>query len=181
MKTIKIFSLGFLTLLMVQTESIYSYSVPKIEGGNQSLMAFQNKKLLVVTLPCQQSGSADSMLRALDTLALARLSQLQVLAVPAYEDGFTPQLKNQLKQWYRSKLGNYILITDGLYTRKTSGSQQHDLFKWLTTESMNESFNMDVEGPEFKFFVNPAGELNGVLKKVNRINGAAVQKAIQLN
>src|ERR1041385_5452553 len=87
--------------------SIYDYSVPRIEGGNQALSAYQGKKILIVTLPVQQSGAADTVLFCLDTLAATHTSQLVVIAVPSYEDGFTSEQKGQLREWYRSKLGNY--------------------------------------------------------------------------
>lgn len=180
----KIFgSLCFGLLLMVNlpvTESIYSYSVSKIEGGNQSLSAFEGKKILIVTLPLQQTAAADSFLFALDTLASAHSSNLVVIATPSYEDGYTPSQKNQLKNWYRSQLGSYIVVTDGLHTRKTSGSQQHGLFQWLTDVNKNEVFDMDITGEEWKFFVRETGVLYGALLPQTRIWSNSVQKTLLL-
>lgn len=160
--------------------SIYDYSFTKIEGGTQVMSAYQGKKILIITLPVQQSSAADSMLYSLDTLAAARINSLAVIAVPAYEDGYTPSQQASLTQWYRSKLGNYISISEGLYTRKTSGSQQHILFKWLTTVSMNEDFDLDVTGPNFKFFVSSTGSLYGVLTPQTRVGGTTVQRTLQI-
>ncbi|MCB9056135.1 MAG: hypothetical protein H6549_09765 [Chitinophagales bacterium] len=172
---------SILSILLLHTsESIYSYTVPKIEGGNQPLSELEGKKILVVTLPLQQNGAADSFLYSLDTLATAHISNLKVIATPSYEDGFTPSQRNQLKQWYRSKLGNDILITDGLKTRKISGNQQHALFKWLTDVTKNEVFDMDISGPEYKFFVKETGQLYGLLKPHSRVWGQAVQKTLAL-
>jgi glutathione peroxidase-family protein len=159
---------------------VYSLSIPKIEGGAQALSSFSGKKILIITLPTQQSASADSLLQQLDTLATARAATLKVIAVPAYEDGFTAAQKTQLRTWYRSKLNTNIIITDGLYTRKTSASQQHLLFKWLTTVTQNEQFNIDVAGPGYKFFVKPTGELYGVLLPQSKVGGASVQTALQI-
>jgi len=175
-------SLGF-SLLVLSTGwviSIYTYSVQKIEGGNQSLSAYQGKKILIVTLPIQQSASADTLLYCLDTLAAAHSTDLKVIAVPSREDGYTPSIKNQLKQWYRTKLGDYIIIADGIYSRKTSGSDQHGLFRWLTTVGENEYFNMDVTGPWFKFFVKTNGELYGVLGPQTRISNISVNKTLRM-
>jgi glutathione peroxidase-family protein len=142
---------------------IYDYSVPKIEGGSQSLFAYASKRLLVVTLPVQSNGHADSLLYSLDTLAAAHQATHQVIAVPAIEDGFSAANKTILQQWYRSKLGSYVLITDGLYTRKTSGEQQHNIFQWLTRVSNNQKFDRDVEGPGQQFYVKPNNKLYGML------------------
>ncbi len=159
---------------------IHNFTVAKIEGGNQSLSAFHGKKILVVTLPLVQTAAADSILYSLDTLAAARINTLKIIAVPAYEDGFTMPQKNQLKNWYRSKLGNHILITDGLYTRKTSGTQQHALFKWLTNATQNEVFDIDANAPGHKFFANGSGTLYSVLRPHTRISGMAVQRTLQI-
>lgn len=180
MKSIRITGLAFLIVAGLSTISIYSFSVPKIEGGNFALTTCQGKKILIITLPVQQNASADSLLYCLDTLALAHTANLTVIAVPSYEDGYTPAQQNQLQQWYRSKLGNYILVTDGLYTRKTSGTQQDPLFKWLTDIIQNENFDIDVDGPECKYFVSSSGELYGVLRPISTISSAAVQKAIRI-
>lgn len=167
------------TIVLVQT-SIYSYSVAKLEGGDQSLSAFQNKKILVITLPVQQNAGSDSLLYSLDTLAAARTSSLAVIATPSFEDGYSISQQSELLQWYRSKLGSYILITDGLYSRKTSGSQQHPLYKWLTDATLNGVFDMDVTGPNYKFIVRGNGQLYGVLPPQTKISGASMQKTLQM-
>ena len=170
--------MGFNSYLYAQ--NIYNYTIPKIEGGSQSTSTFQNKKILVINLPIQQSAAADSLLHDLDTLAAAHINTLKIIAVPAYEDGFNTNLKNQLQQWYGSKLGSYILVTDGLYTRRTSGTQQHNLFKWLTDVSKNEFFDIDVTGEGFKFYIDEDGELKGVLRPQTKVGSRSVQKTLGL-
>ena len=160
-------------------ESIYSFSITSIEGNNKPLSAYQNKKILIITLPTQQTVSNDSLLRSLDSLRNANSSSLVIIGVPSYEDGYTANLKNQLKQWYRTILGTGIIITEGLRTRKTSGPQQHALFKWLTDKDRNGHFDQDVAGPRYKFLVRANGELFGVLGPQNKIGGAAMIRMLQ--
>lgn len=88
MNMLKLFGVTALSILLFYTESIYSFSVPKLQGGTQSMSAFQNKRLMIVTLPCQQTASADSFLLSLDLLASNRISSLKVIAVPSIEDGY---------------------------------------------------------------------------------------------
>lgn len=179
-KQLLVFSTGAIFAALVLINTVYSYSVPKIEGGVQQLSAYQGKKILIVTLPVLQNASADSLLYSLDTLAMARVASLKVIAVPSIEDGFTVGQRAQLKQWYRSKLNNNILVTDGIYTRGTSGIQQHPLFKWLTKLSENESFDVDITLPGCKFFTNSSGRLYGVLKERSKMWGSAVQKTLRI-
>lgn len=179
MKLLFISGITFI-LFNFYTGGIHYHSVPKIDGGHQQLSVFAGKKVLIITLPIQQSASADSMLYSLDTLATSRVSTLKVIAVPSFEDGYTNNQKLILEQWYRSKLGNHIIITKGLYTRKTSGAQQHPLFRWLTDVSQNGIFDIDVEGPGHKFFAKGNGQLYGVLRPPSKISGQGVQKTLQI-
>lgn len=177
-KLILIISCFFL-MSGVYVESIYIHSVTTIEGVNKPLTSYQGKKLLITTLPIQQNSSSDSLLHSLDSLRAAYNGSLIIIAVPSYEDGYTPAIKESLKQWYRSILSMDIIVTDGLYTRKTSGSQQHPLFKWLTDKSKNDHFDRDVTGPKDKFIVWTNGELIGVLGAQTRIGTATVNDLLQ--
>lgn len=177
----KTFIIGFLATVSFSvsfTGSIYDYQVPLIEGGTLNLSSYQGKKILIVTLPISQDAVADSFLYSLDTLATAHQSQIQVVSVPSYEDGFTVAGRAALAQWYRTKLSSHIIITDGLYTRKSSGSLQHALFKWMTDENLNEVFNIDVDGPGYKFFARGDGQLYSVLRPISKISGPSVQKTL---
>lgn len=88
-------------------------------------------------------------------------------------------MKDSLKQWYRSILSMDVIVTEGMYTRKTSGSQQHPLFKWLTDKSKNNHFDNDVTGPRDKFIVWSDGELTGVLGAQIRIGGSTLNSLLQ--
>lgn len=160
-------------------ESIYTHSVTTIEGVNKPLTAYQGKKLLIVTLPLQQNISNDSLLHSLDSIRAVYAGSLAIIGVPSYEDGYTASMKESLKQWYRSILSMDIIVTEGLYTRKTSGSQQHPLFKWLTNKAKNDHFDRDVSGPKNKFIVWTNGELIGVLGPQTRIGGSTVNGLLQ--
>ena len=164
----------FLLSSAVTVESIYSHSVISIEGNNKPLNAYLGKKMLIITLPTVQNASNYSLLHSLDSLRAANPGSLVIIGVPAYEDGYTPAIKESLKTWYRSILNNNIIITEGLYTRKTSGSQQHPLFKFLTDKERNGHFNRDISGPGNKFFVWTDGELMGVLGPQTRLGSPAM-------
>jgi len=161
------------------TESIYTHSVTSIEGTNKPLSAYQGKKLLIVTLPLQQNNFSDSILHSLDSLNTAYNGSLVIIGVPAYEDGYTISMKEDLKQWYRSILSMDIIVTEGLYTRKASTSLQHPLFKWLTQKSKNDHFETDVYAQGDKFIVWTNGELIGVLGARTKIGSSTVNELLQ--
>jgi len=177
-KIISIISCFFL-LSMTYTESIYIYSIVTIEGQNKSMADFQGKKILIITLPIQQNASNDSLLNSIDSLRAVHVNSLVVIGVPAYEDGYTPAIKEQLKNWYRTKLNTAIIITDGLFTRKTSGGQQDPLFQWLTDKNKNGSLNQDVTGERNKFFVWTDGQLLAALGAQVKIGGSTMNSLIE--
>jgi glutathione peroxidase len=168
-------SFSLLSFVNNYTESLYIHSVMSIEGVNTPLSNYQGKKLFIITLPTVQNAANDSLLTSIDSLRIAQGSTLQIIATPSYEDGYTPAIKSTLQTWYRTKLNTAILITDGLYTRKTSGTQQHALFRWLTDKDKNGHMDKDVAGPRSKFFVWTDGQLLGVLAPQTKMNGVAMQ------
>lgn len=177
-KLILLISSLFLTGSTI-TESIYIHAVVTIEGENKTLSSYQGKKMLIVTLPVIQNTSNDSLLHSLDSIQSVYSSTLKIIGVPSYEDGYSPTIKENLKQWYRSILDNSIIITEGLYTRKTSGPLQHSLFKWLTDKSKNGHFDNDVEGPRQKFVVWTDGKLIGVVGPQLRISSNTMNNLLQ--
>lgn len=177
-KVLLIIACFFLTDL-VCVESIYTHSVITIEGVNKSLSNYQGKKILVITLPVQQNSSNDSLLHSLDSLYAVHSGSLIIIASPSYEDGYNPEAKESLKQWYRSFLSMDIIVTEGVYTRKISGNQQHPLFKWLTDKSKNDHFDIDVTGVNNKFIVWTTGELIGVLGAQTKIGGATMTSLLE--
>jgi glutathione peroxidase len=164
--------------VIVCGQNVYSYNVNTIEGSVKQLSEYQGKRILFMTLPVVQNGGSDSLLHSLDSLAGANATSLVVVVAPSYEDGYTLQNRDSLKQWYRAFLRNSIIITDGLYSRKVSGNQQHPLFQWLTGKDKNGHFNQDVTGPANKFIVWNDGSLTGVFNAQTRLGGRFIRELL---
>jgi glutathione peroxidase-family protein len=177
MLQVKILYAGWMILQML-SGTVYDFSIPTIEGDTHSLSIYQPKKILIVTLPISESPQSNHLLSSLDSLAANRVNQLVVIAVPSIEDGYNASTKTVLQQWYRSRLSSKVIISEGMYTRKTSGSRQSDLFKWLTTAEQNETFGVDVEGPGYKFLTNNTGALFAVLRPQTRISSNTLNTLI---
>ena len=158
----------------------FQFSVDKIEGGKDSLVHYQGMKVLIVIIPASVSPAGDSLLMSLDSLGRSREGQLKIIAVPPVEAGFSQVNRDDLYQWYRAKLGAHIVVTDGIYTRKISGSLQHPLFKWLTDVAINKVFDIDAEAAGYKFFINSGGLLYGVLLPHSRASGQAVTRTLAI-
>jgi len=179
MKKLVLISSFIVLSAWLYSESIYTLSVTSIEGVNKPLNAYQGKKILLITLPVHRTNSNDSLLRSLDSLRNSYNGSLIIIGTPSYEDGYRDSLKNSLKQWYRSFLSMNIVVTKGMYTRKTSGNQQHILYRWLTDKSKNNHFDKDIYGPKEKFVVWTNGELVGVLGPYSKIGGSTLNNLLQ--
>lgn len=171
--------IAFFTIITLASPDWHNYSVPKIEGGTQQLSEYNNIRLIIVTLPVQQSPWADSLLYTLDTIATVHAGTHKVIGIPSIEDGFSPEMRATLSAWYRTKLSDEVLITDGIYTRKTS-TLQHDLFKWLTDKSHNGIFDIGPDAAGYKYFVMPDGKLNSVLQPSIPVWGGSVNRALTI-
>ena len=159
----KIFSTTILSsLLLISFTSIYDYSFISIEGNTINLSNYQQKIIIITTLPVTQTTENNLHLARLDSLSKAHPGDAIMIGVPSIEDGYTDQNAEALKTWYRSILGNQFIIGKGMYTHKTS-TAQHSMFTWLTNKDYNQRFDQDIEGIGDLFFVSENGILYGVL------------------
>ena len=163
MRKIFLIAVFFAVTKIVIAQSVYTYSIADIDGNSKSLSSYSGKKILLVTLSVVQNERNEKILQQLDSLAEKHSSTLTIIAIPSYEDGYTAADKDRLKEWHRKKLSSAVILTEGMYTRKTSDSRQHPLFTWLTDKDKNGHFNKDVTGPENKFIIWPDGRLAAVL------------------
>jgi len=156
----RIIILLMLVLLSAFTVSstFYDFRFRTIEGVNRQTSEFAGRKIVILVLPSTRQPGEETYLQRLDSLSKAH-PEIVMIGVPSYEEGFSLDSLQSLKIWYRSELDSQFIITDGLYTRKTSVIGQHPLFKWLTDKDQNIHFNEDVAGPGQQFFINGQGQL----------------------
>ncbi|HRG25105.1 MAG TPA: hypothetical protein PLL23_11960 [Chitinophagaceae bacterium] len=182
MRVFLTFGTALVLLLKVTVfSSVYDFSIAGISGETRQLSTYNQKKLLIVTLPTVINEDNSTKLLKLDSLAKARKPDLSIVAVPSFEDGFTVLNKEQLKSWYQGHLDSSVFIADGSYTRKTSLDNQHPLFKWLTKSEQNGNFDLDVQNPFDKFFINSEGQLVAVLGAYIPFSSTSINKVLSMN
>ena len=72
-----------------------------------------------------------------------------------------------------------VLLTEGMFTKKSAGVNQSALMKWLTNRSMNKRFEEDAGGVGQKFFADEKGKLYSVLVAQIPLFSPAVDRNIQ--
>jgi len=159
MKLILFFFIGMIGSFL---NGIYDLSVVSLDGAPVPLSQFQGKKLLIVVLPVSRQANDISLLKAMDSISRKYSVQISVIGIPSGENGYVADSLASLKQFYGSLMGSQILLTQGMYTNKSSGSRQSALFAWLTDKNKNTHFDQDVKGPGHKFFIDQKGQLLAV-------------------
>jgi len=132
----KQFFLFFIGLMSSFSGGIYDLNLVSLDGTSLALSQFQGRKLMIVVLPVTRLRKDSVQLQLLDSVSRQYSAQLTVLGVPSYENGFTPGAQASLHQFYSSLMGPQVLLIQGMYTNKSSGSQQHHLFAWLTDKAL---------------------------------------------
>jgi len=152
-------------------QNFYGLSFKKLSGDSVSLNTYAGKNVLFIVAPLSQTDSAFTQLQAFrnrygDTL--------QIIGVLSFEDGYQPANASAIQALYNN---SGIVLTEGMYTRKASGTNQSPLLQWLTDKIKNLHFNMDSKGIGQKFFVSGSGRLYAVMPPPVSL-GALIMNAI---
>jgi hypothetical protein len=168
-----ILSLGFSL-----NNDFFSIHITTLDGFDKQMSEFQNKKILIVVLPVTKTADDSSFLRTVDSVSINYSDQLSVIGILSFEDGYNEADSTALRDYYNGIMGNHVIITKGMYTRKTS-AQQHELMFWLTHKEENVHFDSDVEGVRQKFFINEQGSLYGVASPMISLSNKLMQTMMQ--
>ena len=143
------------------TIGVFDLTIMTPGGEDQSLAAYQGKKMMIVVLPVTQTTADSNLLELLDSLSINYVDSINIVGIPSYEDGFKDDSIGSLITWYRSILGDQFIISGGMSTRKNS-AYQTPLFSYLTNADQNGYFNDDVQGAGEKFFIDASGNLYAI-------------------
>jgi len=160
----QITSLLFLFIILTSLTGVFDLSITGLNGSTHTLGEYQGKKIAIIILPPTANSKDSTLLLKVDSIALANISRLKIIAVPSFDDGYTENNQKMLTNFYQSMIDSSILVSQPLYTHKTSGTQQDALFNWLTHVDRNTHFDNDVKGAGNLFLINEQGKLIGVFE-----------------
>lgn len=146
--------------LFASSGSIYDIQVSAIDGNQVSLALYQGKKIIITAF----DGAVPDVnqLVFLDSLQTANDS-IVVIAVPATDFSGSKSLQELIG--LRDSLNLHFLITMPSAVKKTSNTNQLQLFKFLTNANENGHFDEEVEEPDQLYFITSNGTLYSLLKK----------------
>jgi glutathione peroxidase-family protein len=149
--------LSILTTVSYQS-GFYEIVFKDIKGNTVQVSSFQQRKLVFTTF---SAGKPEvQQLKYLDSLQTANPT-VKFFVIPAEDYAGAANL-DQLRNFQNIHCPN-IQMTEPMNVKKTSGLNQHSLFKWLTDVNRNSHFDIDAEAGGQLFFVAPGAKLFSVL------------------
>ena len=167
----------FMLALQTKSQSIYSMRVPSLTGGNIELNVFSGKKLMFVIMPISDFDSIK--LRELKNFQTANQSKVQVIGILSIDHGYHDSLKSRIILLYQ-KMSISVPLTEGMHTKKSSGSMQGEIAKWLTHKALNKINDEELEGIFQKFLVNKSCKLTNVFYAYTSFQSPAIKFSLQV-
>lgn len=157
-------------------DSVYSIPVSDIDGASTDLESFRGRKMLIIILPLSAEDTSVTITE-LNAIQNRYGDSLVVIGVPAEEFGYTPSIKQQIKNLYSTQPPGFIIV-EGMKVKKSSGTGQSPLFQWLTDRNKNRYFDRDVKGTGDKFFIDEKGQLYASVSAQVKLSGPVAEKML---
>jgi glutathione peroxidase len=152
-----IFALLFALSIYAQNNAdmnIYDFSVPALEGGTINFNDFKGKKILIVNT-ASECGYTPQY-KQLEELHNEMGDRLVIIGFPANNfGGQEPGSNDQIAAFCEKNYGVSFPMAAKVSVK---GSDQHELFEWLTAEE-NADFTGDINWNFEKFLINEEGKL----------------------
>ena len=166
-------------ILPAKAQNCYDQTVQTRDGKTIPLSAYKGQKILIGILPGVQSQDDKSVLKRIDSIANMLSGKIVVIAIPSYEvSGGTDSIDVLLK-WYKAVFTSNIVQSIPVYTNKSSGAQQDNLFNWLTHASKNTHFDYEITGGGTMFLINENGELTSIMGREARFSNKALRMILK--
>jgi len=141
-------------------------------GDTILLRSLLGKKTLFFVLPLDKNDQHYGQLQAFKE---RYQDTIRIVGILSIEDGFRAANSSSIQKLY-SEMG--IILTEAMYTRKSSGHGQSSLFRWLTNKKQNLHYDMDATGVGHMAFLNESGRLFAVLPSQASLASPIIDKIV---
>ncbi|MBL4651320.1 MAG: glutathione peroxidase [Flavobacteriales bacterium] len=143
---------------MEPKESIYNYSIQSLTGADINLADFKGKKILFVNV-ASKCGFTPQY-EELQKLSEQYKDKLVVIGLPCNQFGAQEGGSHEeIATFCQVNYGVTFLITEKI---KVKGKEQHDIYKWLTSEEINGKLDSKVKWNFQKYLIDEEGRLINV-------------------
>jgi glutathione peroxidase len=138
-----------------ESQSIYDIAIKSLSGKAISLSEFKGKKILFVNVAskCGFTKQYADLQKLSDTYS----KELVVIGSPCNQFGSQePGGAEQIEEFCTLNFGVTFLLTEKIDVK---GSEQHPLYKWLTSKELNHKKGSSVKWNFQKYLVDEQGQL----------------------
>ena len=135
--------------------SIYDIEIQSLEGNNIDLSAYKDKMLLIINVAseCGFTKQYADLQKLFDEYQ----DNLMIIGVPCNQfGGQEPGTASEIQTFCKKNFGVSFLMTEKVDVK---GSNQHALYKWLTSKELNGKSSSTVKWNFQKYLVNGDGYL----------------------
>lgn len=134
---------------------IYDIAINAIDGKPISLLEFEGKKILFVNVASQCGFT--KQYKELQALSDKYQDELVVIGLPCNQFGKQePGDASQIQEFCELNFGVKFLLTEKIDVK---GSNQHPLYKWLTSKDLNRKRSSSIKWNFQKYLVDDKGNL----------------------
>lgn len=137
--------------------SIYNYSVTGIDGSTIDFNELKGKKILIVNV-ASKCGFTPQY-EGLEELYQKYSDELVVIGFPSNSFRQEYDSNEEIAAFCQRNYGVTFPLTERV---SVLGSDQHEVFKWLTDESLNGWNTTSPQWNFYKYLINEEGELTHV-------------------
>ncbi len=150
-----LFNFGKTNDTPLQKTSIYDIALTAIDGQKIDLKQYQGKHILFVNV-ASKCGFTPQY-EGLEKLYKTYQDKLVVIGLPCNQfKGQEPGTLTEIQSFCSLNYGVTFPMTEKIDVK---GSNQHPLYKWLTSKSLNGKKNSSVKWNFQKYLVDPEGHL----------------------
>ena len=153
MKTVNKAKLSSLTPIESKKKSIYDITINSLNGKPISLLKFKGKKMLFVNVASECGFT--KQYKELQKLSDNYSEELVVIGLPCNQFGNQESgSPSEIQQFCELNFGVTFLLTEKIDVK---GSNQHEVYKWLTNKELNGKKSVSVKWNFQKFLVDGQG------------------------
>jgi len=141
--------------LLLERKSFYDLKINSIDNQEILFSQFKGKKVLCVNV-ASYCGNTPQYAK-LEKLSEEFKSKLIIIGFPCNQFGFQePGSPEEIKNFCKEKYNITFQLTEKI---KVKGSDQHEVYQWLTKKSLNGKMDSEVRWNFQKYLIDEQGEL----------------------
>ncbi|MDG1397537.1 MAG: glutathione peroxidase [Polaribacter sp.] len=155
--------------------NIYDINIQSLQNKPINLSEFKGKYILFVNV-ASKCGFTPQY-KDLEKLYQEHKDKLVVIGVPCNQFGKQePGNSDEIQEFCQVNYGVSFLITEKVDVK---GSNQHPLYSWLTSKSLNNKKNSSVKWNFQKYFISPEGEFIDYFFSITKPTSSKITKYLK--